>query len=907
MSAPEACRRCGAMARSKSEVELCQACLMELGLARGLEAGTRLGPYEILGPIGAGGMGEVYRARDDRLKREVAIKVLPVSFSADPDRLLRFEREAQSASALNHPNIIAVHDVGSYEGSPYIVSELLEGRTLREALNAGALPPRKAMEYAAQIARGLSAAHAKGIVHRDLKPENVFLTREEHVKILDFGVASSPPPEAGARERASLTQPGVILGTLSYMSPEQVRGQAVDVRSDIFSFGAILYEMLSGRQAFGRDSAAETMSAILKEEPPELSESGRSAPAGLEHILRHCLEKDPQNRFQSASDIAFNLSEPASPVVPSVSRRAASPAGNRRMAVGAAAVAVVALAVAGGFLARHARRSAQPKRIAVLPFENLGAPEDGYFADGIADEVRGKLTSLPGLKVIARGSSMPYKGTTKTPAEIARELGVGYLLTATVRWQKGGEGTSRVEVSTELVEVPESGTPTERWQQPFDAALTDVFQVQADIATRVAQALDVALGVSKEKRLSEKPTQDMAAYDAFLKGDELWHEASSDAASVRKMLAFYEQAVERDPGFARAWARISQSNSRLFTYAIPTPELAERARRAAERARANAPDGPEGYLALGGYELYVAGDPGRALEQFEKGRRIAPGDADLLTAAAFAERALGRWGAAVEHLRQAVSLDPVSASSLDDLGGALFYLRRYPEAREAYDRGLALAPAKLDLIADKAATYLIVGDLAGARSVLAAATNAVEPAALVAFMAYAGDFVWVLDEPQRELLLRLTPSAFDDDRGVWGLCLAQAYALKGDSGNVRTYAEEARKAFEEQVGAAPADAQRRVCLGLALAYLGRKEEAIREGERGVALDPVSKNAENGPYYQHQLVRIYTLLGEPDKALDHLEPLLKIPSWISPGLLRIDPNFDPLRGNPRFQKLVASGE
>ncbi len=894
------------MARSKSEGELCQACLMELGLETGLQAGVRLGPYEILEPIGAGGMGEVYRARDDRLKREVAIKVLSASFLADPDRLRRFEREAQSASALNHPNIIAVHDVGSHDGSPYIVSELLEGQTLRERLNAGPLPSRKAMEYAAQIARGLSAAHAKGIVHRDLKPENVFLTREEHVKILDFGVASSRPPQAGARAQTSLTQPGVILGTLSYMSPEQVKGQAVDARSDIFSFGAILYEMLTGNQAFRLDSAAETMSAILKEEPPDLSESGQSIPTGLEQIVRRCLEKDPQNRFQSASEIAFKLSEPSAPVVSGASRSAAPPAGKRRLAVGAAAVAMAALAVAGVFLVRHSRRNASPRRIAVLPFENLGAPGDEYFADGMADEVRGKLISLPGIQVIARGSSTPYKKTTKTPTEIARELGVEYLLTATVLWQRSAGGMSRVEVRPELVEIPVSGAPTSKWQQPFDAALTDVFQVQSVIASRVAQALDVALGASKEKRLSGKPTRSMAAYDSFLKGEELWHGASNDAASLRKMLVFYEQAVEWDPGFARAWSRISQSNSRLYTDTIPTPELAERARRAAERTRASAPDGPEGYLALGGYELDVAGDPGRALEQFEKGRSIAPGDADLLRETALAEKALGRWDAAVEHFRQAVALDPLSASSLDDLGGALFYLRRYPEAREALDRGLALAPAKLDLIEDKAATYLMVGDLAGARAVLEAATNAVEPAALVAFMAYAGDFVWVLDEPQRELLLRLPPSAFDDDRGVWALCLAQAYALRGDSRNVRTYAEEARKAFEEQVRAAPADAQRRVCLGLALAYLGRKEDAIREGERGVALGPVSKDAVSGPYYQHQLVRIYTLVGEPEKALDRLEPLLKIPYSVSPGLLRIDPNFDPLRGNLRFQELVAGG-
>jgi len=260
----------------------------------------------------------------------------------------------------------------------------------------------------------------------------------------------------------------------------------------------------------------------------------------------------------------------------------------------------------------------------------------------------------------------------------------------------------------------------------------------------------------------------------------------------------------------------------------------------------------------------------------------------------------------VEHFKQAERLDPRSGETTRRLGEALLRLRRYPESREALDRGLALAPATLNLIGYKAMTYLGEGDLADARAVLKAAPKDVEPTVLVAYLAIYYDLVWVLDEEQRALLLRLTPSAFDDDRGTWAVCLVQAYAFKGDAANVRTYAEEARKALEEQLRAAPNDAQRHVILGLALAYLGRKEEAIREGERGVALDPVSKDAYIGPYIQHQLARIYMLVGEPDRALDNLEALLKIPDYLSPGWFKIDPNFDPLRNNPRFQKLVAAG-
>jgi TolB-like protein/Flp pilus assembly protein TadD len=881
-----------------------------------LSAGIRLGPYEILAPLGAGGMGEVYRARDKKLDRDVAVKVLPQSLSADADALARFEREAKAVAALSHPNILAIHDFGTHEGTAYAVMELLEGETLRGKLDTGPIPQKLAVDYALQVAKGLSAAHGKGIVHRDLKPENLFVSKDGHVKILDFGLAKkveavSPQEQTSAETGSGHTEPGTVMGTMGYMSPEQVRGLPVDHRSDIFSFGTILYEMLSGRRAFKRDTASDTIAAILKEEPPELTQSGRNISPALDHIVKHCLEKDRGNRFQTAKDVAFNLSEQSSSSAVSGASGAllaAPPARKNRVLI--AVAAVVVLAAVGVFVMRKVHRvggeAGGVKRVAVLPFENLGAPEDDYFADGIADAVRGKLASLPGVQVIARGSSTPYKKTTKTPKQVAEELEVSYLLTATVRWQKTG-AASRVEVSPELVEIPGSGAPTLKWQQPFDAAITDVFQVQSDIASRVAQALGVALGAGEEKRLSEKPTQNLAAYDAFLKGEAIWYGKGTDPPSLRRALGFYEQAVALDPGFAQAWARVSWSSSILYGVSTPTPALAERALQAAGKAVALAPTRPEGYVALGAYERWVSKDFTRALEQYEKGQSVAPGNADLIYGTGRAEEGLGRWDAAVEHFKQVESLDPRSAYSRVDLGTALVSQRRYPEAREAYERGLALAPVNLDLTLGRAMTFLGEGDLTGARAVLKATNKEVEPTALVSYVAYLNNLVWVLDEQQRELLLRLTPSAFDDDRGTWAICLVQAYALRGDATSVHTYAEEARQAFEEQLRAAPNDAQRHVELGLALAYLGRKEEAIRQGQLGVGISPVSKDGLRGPYYQHQLVRIYMLVGEPEKALDQLEPLLKIPYYLSPGWLKIDPNFDPLRKNPRFQKLVAGGK
>jgi TolB-like protein len=862
-------------------------------------------------------MGEVYRARDAKLDRDVAIKVLPQHLTADADALARFEREAKAVAALSHPNILAIFDFGTHEGQTYAVTELLEGETLRGRLDAGAIPQHQAVNWAQQIARGLAAAHSKGVIHRDLKPENVFVTRDGHVKILDFGLAKRAEQvteQTNAPTGSGHTAPGTVMGTVGYMSPEQVRGLPVDHRSDIFSFGAVLYELLSGRKAFKKDTASDTIASIMRDEPPELSGSGRPIPVALDHIVRHCLEKDRENRFGTASDVAFALSEAsgATSAVTSGSQVvAAAPPPRRKSGVwiAAAVVAIAALAVLLLLRRPHAGGAAAggAKRVAVLPFENLGASEDDYFADGIADQVRGKLTSVPGIVVIARGSSTPYKKTTKTSQEIAKELSASYLLTATVRWEKGG-GKNRVQVNPELVEILSEGPPASKWQQSFDASLTDVFQVQSDIATKVAQALGTTLGAGEQRQLAEKPTQNLAAYDAYLKGEQVSGAmTNTDPPTLRKSLGLYEQAVALDPGFAEGWARVSVASSLLYRNGVPTPELADRSLKAAEKSLSLAPNRPEPYHALGNYQRLVKQDYAAAREQYAKGLRLAPNDINNLGSAVGAEQSSGMWDAALEHARAAERLDPRSLGAARRVGLALIRLRRYAEARQALDRALAISPSNLLAILSKTMAFLGEGNLAGARAFLETSTRSVEPTALVAFVANYQDLGWVLTEEQQQLLLRLTPDAFDGDRTAWAICLTQGYALKGDAANVRVHAEEARKANEEQLRDAPNDAQRRAFLGLSLAYLGRKDEAIREGLRAVEMQPISSDAVNGPYLQHQLARIYMLTGEPEKAIDRIEGFLKVPYYVSPGWLKIDPNFDPLRNNPRFQKLVAGAK
>jgi TolB-like protein/tRNA A-37 threonylcarbamoyl transferase component Bud32/Flp pilus assembly protein TadD len=877
-----------------------------------LSTGARLGPYQILVPIGAGGMGEVYKARDKKLDRDVAIKVLPQSVAADPDTLARFEREAKAVAALSHQNILAIHDFGNQDGIAYAVMELLEGATLREKLKAGPIPPRQALDYAIQIAKGLSAAHEKGIIHRDLKPENVFVARDGHVKILDFGLAKRTEPrktgdETDVRTQPVRTEPGTVMGTVGYMSPEQVRGLEVDHRSDIFSFGVILYEMLSGRRAFQGATPIDTLTAILSEDPAELSESGRSVPPALDHAVKHCLEKSAGQRFQSAKDIVFALTEASGSTTVGAARFADARPPWRRMAVAAGAAVLVALA--GALLLRRPPPAATsgPRRIAVLPFENLGSPDQDYFADGVADEVRGKLTSLASLAVIARGSSTPYKKTTKTPQQIAQELGVSYLLTGTIRWEKAAGG-GRVHVTPELVEIKKEGAPEARWQERFEAELTDVFRVQSEIAARVAGELGVALGNAQEKRLAEKPTGNLEAYQEFLRGEEASVGMSRvDPGSLRRAVGHYERAVALDPSFALAWANLGRARSLLYFNSTPAPELAAEAKQAAEKALALAPDRAAPHVAMGSYERSVLKDNRRALESYERARRLEPGNASVIGLMAVTNLNLGRWEPAVENLREALKADPLSVANRAILGRAFRYLRRLPEARDVLDGALSLAPTNLDVIEKRAMVSLAEGDLAGAREVIRSAPKQIDPKALVAYFAMVQDLGWALERDQRELLLRLTPADFDNDKGTWGLYLALEYEQRGDSGKAMTLGAQAAEEYRKQLAAAPEDWQRHSLLGFALALAGQKADAIREGVRGAQLLPVERDAYNGPYLQHVLARIYILAGEQEKALDTLEPLLKMPYYLTPAWLKIDPNFDPLRGNPRFQKLVAAAK
>jgi TolB-like protein len=863
--------------------------------------------YRLDRELGRGGMATVYLAHDLRHDRPVALKVLHPELARSLGTE-RFLREVKLCARLQHPHILTVLDSGETAGQlwftmPFVEGESLRGRIEREKQ----LSIEDAVRIARECADALEYAHRHGVIHRDIKPENILLTGD-HALVADFGIARALGDDPTGDQR--ITETGTTLGTPAYMSPEQAAGaRTLDARSDVYSLASVLFEMLAGEPPFTGPTPQQSIARRFTETPRPVRSLRETVPEPVEKAIAKALSKSPADRFSSA--LKFGRALVATEPAPAAAPTPRSTVTRYRSVALIGLGFVLGLGVLFGWLRRSSHEPAKsaagavadgPKRLAVLPFENLGDSADGYFADGMTDEVRGKLAALRGLQVIAHRSAAEYKGTTKSFQEIGRELGVDYLLIGKVRWEKADSAQSRVRVSPELIEVAGSTT---RWQQPFDAVLSDVFQVQGEIAGKVAQALDLALGAPEKARLEERPTRNLAAWDAFIRGEEASKRmAEIDQGALERAAADYERAVALDSGFVQAWTRLSQVYASRYANGIPTPAGAARARAAAERALALAPDAAEPRLALGTYYDFITGEYAKALEQFALGRRADPNHAELTAASALSEQSLGRWENALDFLKRAEILDPRSPQVASRIARTYVWLRRQDEAMAAADRAIALEPTTVSSYQTKAMASLGRGDLAGAKSALRAIPPEVDPTDAAAQIATYWDMGWLLDDEQQKLLLRLTPSAFAGDRFSWAIVKAQVYGYRGDMRRARAYGDSAVRASSDVLANTPNDAQRRVLLGLAQAYAGRKKEAIREGERGVSLLPISADAYTGPYYQHQLVRIYILTGEPQKAIDLLAPLLEINYYLSPGWLRVDPTFKALRQLPRFQALIA---
>lgn len=850
--------------------------------------------------LGRGGMATVYLAHDPKLGRDVALKVLHPELSATlgPER---FRREIALAAKLQHPHILGVYDSGETPtGQLWFTMPFVEGESLRDRLRREQqLSVEDTLRIARDVADALDYAHRAGFVHRDIKPENILFS-EGHALLADFGVARSmdqitPPGDTRRHSGETLTHTGFAVGTPAYMSPEQASGERVlDARTDEYALAAVVYEMLAGETPYAAASPQAMIAKMMASPPPSVRIVRQDVPPGIDAAIRKALAATPAARYPGAGAFVTALEA-------GLARGATEPARLMRwVAIGAAAI----LLAAGAGYAWHLRsiRGAGPIMLAVLPFDNVGDSANAYFAEGITDEIRSKLTGLTGLQVIASGSSNEYRHSTKTQQEIGRELGVHYLLVGRVRWDRhtGPGGQPRVRVDPELVRVDGSETPTSRWQKSIDAPLVDVFQVQTDIATAVAEQLSLTLGAGERATLAERPTRNLDAYDSYLQGaayDELGNSPSAKHQSAAK----YADAVRLDSMFSLAWAALASAHINIYGTGGASSVQADSAMQAIKRALAINPKLPEAHAALSYYYSVVDHDFARARAEAHQGQTAT--NAPLLDLTAYAEEHLGQWDSAVTHLQSAVRLDPRDASMPGDLGFALLNLRRYAEARTSLDQALAITPGDLTFLNWRVMASLGDGDSAGAQRVLHAVPPSVDQASLLSYVASDRGKQWILDDSQRRQLIALRPDAFDGGPASWALTLAEAYATMGDIPRSRAYADTARVEYQAAVQAAPTNAEPLGELGLALAYLGRGPEAARAGLRAVALRPLSSDARVGVLHQHELARIYAITGQSERALDALDTLLHHPGYVSGAWLRIDPTFAALRGNPRFERLT----
>jgi TolB-like protein/tRNA A-37 threonylcarbamoyl transferase component Bud32 len=901
--------------------------------------------YRIVEKIGEGGMGVVWKALDTKLNRHVALKLLPPQLTEDPERKLRFQREAQASAALDHPNIAMIYEISDHEGVSFIAMQYLEGETLRAKCQGRPMPMEDWLGLSIPLAEGLAHAHAAGVVHRDLKPDNIMITRDGKPKIMDFGLAKllqvSKSSDPAARDlhtkmetiSRELTQAGKVFGTVAYMSPEQARGKPVDHRSDIFSMGVMLYQMACGRLPFTGDSDVESLSATLTQEASPLSEFVTEVPAEAERVVRKALEKEPKSRYQHADDLAADLRNLkrdmdsgqisiAAGVLPATSSGAQAIAPPARKIPGwvvPGAVIVALILAAMGYFGLADRDAPEEegvvvaptgtsvssadagndqRRIVVLPFENQGASEDEFFAAGITEELINKLALARGLGVISRSSAFQYERTGKSMKQIGEDFGVEYVLEGTVRWAKPSEGVSQVRISPQLVRVSDD---TSLWAGTYDRAMDNIFEIQSEIAGKVIDQLGVVLLDSERSAVEARPTKNMAAYQAYLKGMQQVAALDSGEDTQRQAIQVLQRAVDADPEFALAYAGLARAHAALVHWGYERTEgRRELARAAAAQALKLAPDAPEARLAMGYYHYWCNKDYARALEEFSVALKAFPRSTDVLVAIAYVERRQGAWVQAVAHLEQARVLSPTDSQLVLDLGETYLQMRRYDDALDALDEAIGLAPDRVLGYLDKATVYqLSQGNLESSRAVLESMPEVNDENSLWGWYwqeLYEGNY--------QSALARLSASSVEAQSkpGVYrpkilmeGLLLD----LMGRQPEAEKSFEKARAILEQGIRETPDDFRLYGALGVALAKLGLPKEAVRMGSKSIEMYPLSRDFNAGTEPLANLAFIYTLVGRYDDALDIQEQLLGIPSHTSTRKIRLAPWSKPLVNHPRF--------
>ena len=860
-------------------------------------------------------MGIVWLARDEELERNVALKFLPDLITRDAAVLSDLKRETRRSLELTHKNIVRIYDFVHDERSACISMEYIDGETLsnlRAEKEQKVFEPNELSGWTIQLCDALDYAHNHAkIIHRDLKPANLMVNKRGNLKVSDFGIARSLGDSL-----SKITAEQGRSGTLVYMSPQQLDGERGTHLDDIYSLGATVYDLLTGKPPFYSGNVDrqihERVAPSMTERRKELDIEPALVPAVWEETIAACLAKDPTRRPQSAAEVVQRLQLALAQTRANMTVTGKS--SSKKVVLGAGVAAVIFLALAGwyfGLLNRQPKRvpvvtkspqsqaAAIPeKSIAVLPLENLSEEkENAFFADGIQDELLSNLAKIKDLKVISRTSVMQYKsGITRNLKEIAQQLGVSNVVEGSVR-----RSGNHIRVSVQLIDAQ---TDRHLWVQSYDRTLTDSLALEGELATEIASAVGATLTPQEKALVASKPTNNPAAYDAYLRGRALMGASGFDRPTVEGVIRSYQEAVKLDPSFALAWAYLSYRQSDYYWVGFDrSPARLAAARDALDRARALNPNLPETHLAFGYYRYYGERDFTGALAEFQQAEQGLPNNADVNRAIGMIQRRLGHWDEAIASLRRAVEFDPRNVEVSDALATTYIVVRRFPEALAIADRVLALEPMSTDALGAKAHVFWSTGDLKAVEPLLA--NPGTDPPMRAMQALYERRYAAAI-----EIFSKVLADKPDDEWWkplLFKLGLSQQRA--GDVAAARATYQQAAQHFQRQLDKVAGDsfleADLHASAGLAYAGLGEATSAVAEGQKAMALHPASKDPFEGPGQEETMARIYALLGDADHAIPILKRLLQIPYPITPALLRLDPIWDSIRNDPRFQELASS--
>ncbi len=887
--------------------------------------GSTVGHYHITNILGSGGMGVVYKAKDKDLDRTVALKFLPPHLTQSKKDKLRFIREAKAAAALNHSNICTIYSVEQHAGQHFISMEYIDGQTLRQKLESEEISPKTALTYAIQITEALAEAHEKGIVHRDIKPGNIMVDSKNRIKVMDFGLAKLV-------DSAPITQTGTTLGTMAYMSPEQIQGRPVDHRADLFSFGVLLFEMLAGQRPFGGQYEAALSYSIVNEAPPLLSEFLPNAPQKLSLLISRLLEKDPAKRYSNSEQLVkdlqtcldllpnsletshvaqstMNRSKPkSSSVSDSTSITLNLPALRTRNGILSLAAVIIVLALIGYWLLPSSASKLSPtnNKIAVLPLESVSTePEDIEFTDGIHEELINRLAGIGDLTVIARRSVLRFPPEEREDLQsIGEQLGVTTLMDGTVR--RIGD---QLRVSVQLIDANSLAT---LWSGSFDENIDNVFEIQSRIALQVANELHASLTEEEQERLEERPTDNPQAYRLYMLGREYLSRTVSLELVENTQAAeqLFIRSLELDPELAQAWGMLAYTYSWLYWFHGRKSEDLQKMKEAAEWALFYGPNLAETYLANGVHLFWTSFNQEQTLAHFQAALERYPNHPLLHQMTAYTHRSLGNWKTMIEHFEKTLLLDPLNSNIHTELAYDYWMMRNYDKAETYIDRLIEFKPNEISTFTlwYKANIVLSRDGTLDGFEFWWDQIRPLDPA--IEYPLWWGEYNTLKGDWKEALrgyrnIENEVAWQFELEYVLRQYLIAKTFDFEGNRAEALQIFEQTREELETLRDKNPEMARYRVSLAKVYSRMGEYEKAIIEAEiASKMLDSHRQDAENYPIVERHLAEIYAWCGREDLAIDKLEFALSVPSPTHRNILRIDPIWDPLRDNPRFQELIA---